>query len=132
MNIGQHNIYLGPQLTNVLRSIGDPVDNYKRNTYGVNFGYRFSFWKRQTMLVPFAQLDFSMYQVKYNEYQLGPPFSIEKKELIIENTASIGVDFNPVKHFHIFSGVGFGSYAGFFLMFNSFTTTYYIGLEYRF
>ena len=132
MNIGQHNVYIGPQATTILKSLGDQVDEYKKKAFGVNFGYRFSFWKRQTMLVPFAQLNFSIYQVKYNEFQKAPPYSTEKKKLIIENTASIGVDFNPVKHFHVFSGVGFGSYGGFFLILDSFTPTCYIGLEYRF
>lgn len=132
MNIGQHNIYLGPQFTQVLHSLGDPVDVYSKNTYGGNVGYRFHFWKRKSKLVPFAQLDFSIFQLKFNENQLGPPFLTERKKIVVENTASIGVDFNPVHHFYIFSGIGFGSYSGFFLLFNSFTPTCYVGLEYRF
>lgn len=132
MDIGQHNVYIGVQATSVLKSLSDPADIYKKNAYGINFGYRYSFWKKQTKLVPFTQLNFSIYQVRYTEHQNGPPFSTEKQKLIVENTASIGVDFNPVKHIHIYSGIGFGSFAGFFLLIDSFTPNCYVGLEYKF
>lgn len=132
MDIGRHNMYLGIQVSTILKSFGDPVDIYDKYAYGVNFGYRFAFWKKQTKLVPFTQFNFSIYQLKYTHHQMGPPFSTKKQNLIVENTLSFGVNYNPVKHFHIYTGVGFGSYGGFFLLIDSFTPTCYMGVEYKF
>lgn len=132
LDIEQHNIYIGVQATNVLKPLGDPVDNYEKKSYGINFGYRYLFIDKKKKLVPFTQFNFSIYQVKYIEYQHGPPFSMERQTLIVENTASIGIDFNPIKHIHIYSGIGFGSFGGFFLLIDSFTPNSYVGLEYKF
>lgn len=132
MDIGQHNVYLGAQATNILKPLGDDVDVYEKNSYGVNFGYRYMFFNKQKKIIPFTQFNFSIYQVKYWEYQKGPPFLTERLKLIIENTASFGIDFNPINHIHIFSGIGFGSFGGFFLLLDSFTPCSYAGLEYKF
>jgi len=132
LDLGQHNVYVGVQATNVLKPMGSELEIYVKNTYGVNFGYRFLFIDKQKKVVPFTQLNFSIYQLEYTEYQRGPPFSTDKKSLIVENTASIGVNFNFIKHFQISCGVGFGSLDGFFLLVDSFIPSGYVGLEYKF
>jgi len=132
LDLGQHNVYVGVQATNVLKPMGSELTIYDQNSYGINFGYRFLFIDKQKKVVPFTQLNFSIYQLEYTEYQRGPPFSTDKKRLIVENTASIGVNFNFIKHFQISCGVGFGSLDGFFLLVDSFIPSGYVGLEYKF
>ena len=132
LDIRQHNIYLGAQATTILKPLGDPVDIYEKNAYGINVGYRYLLVDSHKRLVPFTQLNFSIYQVKYTKYQKGPPFSTPSQTRIVENTASFGIDFKPIKHIHIFSGIGFGSFGGFLLLIDYFTPNSYVGLEYKF
>jgi hypothetical protein len=112
--------------------MGSEMEIYDKNTYGINFGYRYLFVDKRKKIVPFAQLNFSIYEVEYNEYQLGPISPTTKQNLIVENTASLGVNFNLIKHVQFFSGIGFGSFEGFFLMVDTFIPSAYVGLEYKF
>jgi len=132
LDLGQHNVYAGVQATNVLKPMGSELEIYDNNTYGVNFGYRYLFIDKRKKIVPFTQVNFSIYEVEYNEYQLGPVSPTTKKNLILENAASIGVNFNLIKHAQFFSGIGFGSFEGFFLMVDTFIPSAYVGLEYKF
>jgi hypothetical protein len=89
-----HNVYIGPEYT-ILRKnpFGDPIDTWEKTAWGLNFGYRYiinSFWEKANL---FAQFNFSIYQVKSKEYQLGPPFVTVHKNTIIENTGGLGVNF---------------------------------------
>lgn len=132
LGIRQHNISLGFQSTTVLKPLGDPMDSYKKKSYGVNFGYRYLLTDQQQKIVPFTQLNFSIYQLKYIEHQKGLPLSTKRQRLIVENTVSIGLNYNLSKHLKLYSGIGFGSFDVFFLMFESYLPTSYIGLEYKF
>ena len=132
LDIRRHNVYAGFQATSIIKPIGDPVDVYEKNTYGINLGYRYTLSNNPSAFHPFAQLNFSVYQIEYIEYQQGPPFSTLRKKLVVENTASIGLEYVPFKWLRIFSGIGFGSFSGFFLVVDSFTPTSYIGVEYKF
>lgn len=132
LDLGQHNVYVGIQATNVLKPMGGETEIYDKNTYGVNFGYRYLFIDKRKKIVPFAQLNFSIYELEYKEYQLGPVSPTTKQNLIVENTASLGVNFNLIKNVQFFSGIGFGSFEGFFLMVDTFIPSAYVGLEYKF
>jgi hypothetical protein len=94
-------------------------------------GYRYIFSEEQKKLKFFSQLNFSIYQVKYKEYQIGPPYMTERKRITVENTGTLGIDYNFYKKNHLFMGLGIGSTDGFFLMFSSFIPSIYIGLEYK-
>jgi len=127
-----HNLYFGPEFSFIFQPtpIADII--YKPNSFGFNLGYRYFFNDQKKKLRFFSQFNFSIYQVKYKEYQLGPPISTERKKIIIENTGTLGADFNFYKNIHLFGGLGIGSTSGFFLMLNSFIPCSYIGLEYKF
>ncbi len=127
-----HNFYIGPQYSYVFQPTPIASEIYEKNSYGINVGYRYYSKELVRKLRAFGQFNFSIYKVKYIAYQLGPPFSTEKKKIIVENTASIGIDFNAIKNIHVYSGIGFGSFGGFFLLIDSFTLNSYIGLEYKF
>ncbi len=133
LNFGNHNLYIGPELVHILRlpKKYDDIDNYRSKSIGLNFGYRYSSRELVPRVKLYGQLNFSIFQLKLIEKQLGPPFSQEKLQIVVENTASFGVDYKVSNKIHLFSGLGFGSYDGFFLMINSFTPTFYVGIDYN-
>lgn len=128
-----HNLYFGPEYSSILKLIkGDPVNIYEKKSFGINLGYRYFFSEKSKKLKVFGQFNFTIFQIKYKEYQLGPPFVTEHKHLIIENSATLGVDYNIWNNIHIFTGGGIGSFDGFFLIIDAFTPSGYIGIEYKF
>ncbi len=127
-----HNFYLGPQYSYVFQPKPISGQIFEHNSLGFTFGYRYysnNIFKNTKV---FGQFNYSVYQIEYENYQLGPPFKIDKKEIIAENTASLGIDFRVIRNLHFFIGAGFGSYDGFFLMINKFTLTSFLGIEYEF
>lgn len=133
VNFGGHNLYIGPELVHIvmLPNKYDDVDNFRSRSTGLNFGYRYSSRDLVPKLKLFGQLNFSIFQMKIFENQMGPPSTQEKISVVVENTASFGVDYNIFNKIHLFSGLGFGSYDGFFLMITSFTPTFYVGIDYN-
>jgi len=127
-----HNLYIGPEYTNLLEeSFGDPADNYQHEYWGINIGYRYIFdshWKKTNL---FLQMDFSFYQLKYTEHQLGNPQETNNKRTIVENNLGIGVNYQLFEQIEIFGGVGFGSTNGFFLMVEQFIPHSFLGIEYK-
>ncbi|MEZ5195853.1 MAG: hypothetical protein R2764_05490 [Bacteroidales bacterium] len=133
IGLGKHNIYLGPEYNIILDPIkGDPVDVYEKYNWGLNFGYRYYSNELFKKMKLFGQFNFSIYQLKYKSHSLGNPIAENQKDAIVENTASIGLNYNMYKSFNIFLGAGFGSYDGFFLILESFTPSIYVGVDYRF
>ncbi len=131
--IKQNNIYAGPMYTSVYENMtGDPVNTYDDHAYGLNVGYRYFIGKRKKDLKPFIQIEFMIFWQEYYEQQLGPPNVTEHTRIIVENTISVGIDYTINSGLHVSGGLGFGSYDGLFLIFNNFTPTSYIGIEYRF
>lgn len=133
LNFGNHNLYIGPELVHILMlpKKYDEVDKYRDRSTGLNFGYRYLSREFVPKAKFYGQLNFSIFQLKLYENQIGPPITQEKINLVVENTASFGVDYNFSNKLHLFSGLGFGSYDGFFLMINSFTPTFYVGIDYN-
>ncbi|NCO55961.1 MAG: hypothetical protein GW876_11275 [Bacteroidetes bacterium] len=133
IEFNKHNFYLGPEYSLILKPIkGDPVNIYEKKSFGINLGYRYFFSEQSKKLKVFSQFNFAIFQIKYKEYQLGPPFVTEHNNLIIENTVTLGIDYNIWNNIHIFSGGGIGSFGGFFLIIDAFTPSSYIGIEYKF
>lgn len=127
-----HNVYIGPEYT-ILRKnpLGDPIDTWEKTAWGLNFGYRYiinSFWENTNL---FVQINFSIYQVKSKEYQLGPPFVTVHKNTIIENTGDLGCKLRLCKQLEIFGGMGIGSTNGFFLMIDQFIPHAFLGIEFK-
>ena len=127
-----HNIYFGPQFSYIFQLV--PPNNiiYEQHTRGLNIGYRYYSSELVKNLRLFGQLNYAIFQIKYKEYQLGPPYTTYIKETKVENTISLGVDYSIIKKFHLFTGLGFGSYHAIFLVLDNLTLTSCLGMEYYF
>lgn len=131
VNFKHHNFFLGPQYSYVFQ---DPNywESCEQNSYGLNFGYRHysNYLFKNTRL--FGEFTFSIFQVKFTDYNRRPPYTTKREEIYVENTGSLGLDYTILNQLHISCGFGFGSYTGFFLIFEKFTLTSYLGVEYVF
>jgi hypothetical protein len=128
-----NNLYFGPEFSSFDRPFGDLVDNYKESSTGINFGYRNYFYKSPSSEIRlFGQLNFSLYKYQYARYQKGPVKSNFKEIRIVENTGSLGLEYNFHKKLAFQTGLGIGSTEGFFLILSSFIPSIYFGLEFRF
>ncbi len=129
INFKHHNFFLGPQYSYIFQPTTVTNQIYENNSFGLNFGYRYysNFLLKNTRL--FGEFNYSIFQVKVTNYQLGPPQWTHHEEFYVENTGSLGLDYTILNQFHISLGFGFGSYSGFFLIFEKFTLTSYLGIE---
>jgi hypothetical protein len=132
VNFKHHNFFLGPQYSYIFQPTTVTNQIYENNSLGLNFGYRYysNFLLKNTRL--FGEFNYSIFQVKVTNYQLGPPQWTHHEEFYVENTGSLGLDYTILNQLHISLGFGFGSYSGFFLIFEKFTLTSYLGIEYVF
>jgi hypothetical protein len=130
-NFNHHNFYLRPQYSYIFQEPA-ALETYDQNSYGLNFGYRYysNYVFKNTRL--FGEFNYSIFQVRITDHQLGPPYETKHEEIYIENTGSLGLEYSIIKKFQVFLGFGFGSYDGFFLIFENFTLTSYLGIEYTF
>lgn len=128
----KHNFYLGPLYVYFFQPQPIADEIFENNSFGLNIGYRYysNYLFRDVRL--FGQFNYSMYQVKFQQYQLGSPFQTDNKKIIAENTISLGMDFRFIKKLHLFFDFGFGSYNSFFLLFDKFALTSNLGIEYEF
>ena len=126
-----NNFYIGPEYTKFLKQpSGDPVDMWEKDYWGLNFGYRRKFISTLKSTQMFVQINFSIYEVSYIEFQKGPPYSTNHKRTIVENSGGLGINQRVFKQVEIYAGIGIGSTNGFFLMFDSFIPHSFIGIEY--
>jgi len=132
VNFKHHNFFLGPQYSYIIQPTDLTNQIYEHNSFGLNFGYRYysNFLLKNTRI--FAEFNYSIFQVKFKNYQLGPPQWTDDEEVYVENTGSVGLDYTILNQLHMSCGFGFGSYSGFFLIFEKFTLTSYLGVEYVF
>jgi len=128
----KHNFYLGPQYTYLFQHKGNWSRRYEKNSPGLNFGYRLYSSKIMKNTRMLAQFNYSIFEIVHEDYQLGPPFSSRNKETIVENSLSIGTDYEIINKIHLFAGIGFGSSGGFFIFIEKFTFTGFLGVEYKF
>ena len=132
IEVNNHNLYFGPEYTHVFQPTPIASIIYKKHAAGFNFGYRYYFNEQEKKLRFFSQLNFSIFQIKYKQYSKFAPFEKDMKKLIIENTGSLGADYNFYKNFHAFTGIGIGSWNQFFLILTNSFPSSYIGIEYKF
>jgi len=133
-HIKNHNLYLGPSYTMLSKNYfgDDLVDDYDKYFPSINFGYRYlinSSWEYSNI---FVQLDFSIYNAKYKYYGGKYIGAVSSQELVVENCASVGINYKASNQMELFCGIGFGSTQGFFLMVDEFIFHSYFGLEYKF
>lgn len=127
-----HNFYIGPEFSRlIVQSLGDPIDVWKQNYFGLNLGYRYLFDSKKERTNWFLQTNFSIFQAQYQESGLGSG-NTKHTKIIVENTFGVGLNFKLSKHFEIYGGIGFGSMHSFFLMMDEFNAHTFIGLVYRF
>ena len=127
-----HSFHVGPEYTRLFEPMGDPVDPYERKYWGVNLGYRYTFDSKWEKLLSFVQTDFSIYQYKFTEVQLGPPFQTKHRELTFENTVALGFAYRIFENFEVSAGFGFGSTERFFLKIEEFMLHSFVGVEHKF
>lgn len=127
-----HNFYLGPQYVRFFRPKSIPNERYEKEGFGVNFGYRKYFSELIQHLRWFGQFDYAIYQIKYEEFQKGEPFSTENSITIAHNSILLGIDYRAIKNLSCFIAVGIGSLDGFFMLIDDFTISTTFGLEYKF
>jgi hypothetical protein len=130
--LNAHELYVGPQYSYIIQPT--PIANiiYQNNAFGANLGYRYYSNAIIDNLLLFGQFNFSVFRIGLDEYQNGPPFVQTKQKYIVENTASIGVNYQCLPNLNCFLGVGIGSFGGFFLLFDEFNLSNYLGLSYEF
>jgi len=132
INFKHHNFFIGPQYSYIFQptTVSDQI--YENNSFGLNFGYRYysNYLLKNTRL--FGEFNYSIFQVKVTNYQHGSTQWTDYEEVYVENTGSLGLDYAILNQLHLSCGFGFGSYSGFFLIFEKFTLTSYLGIEYVF
>lgn len=127
-----NNFYFGPLYVYFFQPNPIASEIFAPNSFGLNLGYRYYSKELMNNFRLFGQFNYSIFQVKYKDYQLGPPFQTDHKRVIAENTIALGLDFRIIKKFHLSFSFGFGSYDPFFLLINEFTFTSNLGIEYKF
>lgn len=126
-----HNLYIGPEYSYTLKEYFiNGIENHNQKFWGLNFGYRYIFDSHLRKTNLFVHMDFSIYQLKYTEHQLGYNRTTNHKTTIVENNIGLGVNYQLLEHVALFGGIGFGSTNGFFLMIDQFIPHSFIGIEY--
>ncbi len=130
---GNSDLYLGPHFTYISekRLKGEDEVNFSQNTYGLNFGYRYTLDTKNRKLNVFLQLDFSIYEAEkwyYTELYSGVA---SNNEVVLENCISVGLSYLISKQTEIFTGYGMGSTEGFFLLFEGMIPQIYFGVQFN-
>jgi hypothetical protein len=129
--LNNNDFYAGPQFSYIFQPTPIANEIYRKNSIGLNFGYRIYSEELLKNFKVFGQFNFSIFQVKFDEYQKGSPYKTERNRLIVENTSTIGIDYKLINSLNLFVGFGLGSFNGFFLLFDEFNLSNYIGVEYN-
>ncbi len=110
----RHSVFLGPEYSVFHQEKPISTIVYNQQAVGALLGYRYSIYEYKKTKF-FCQLAYSMYQLNYREYQLGPPFFIDRKKMRFENSLSIGIEYSIMKPIQLFAGLGLYSMDGFIL-----------------
>ena len=94
-----HSFYFGPLYVHFFQPIPIAGEIFEKYSYGLNFGYRYytNYFYRNGRL--FGQFNYSIFQIKSKQYQLGPPFQTDSKKIFAENTVAIGMDLKILRNF---------------------------------
>jgi hypothetical protein len=130
--LNSHDFYVGPQYSYIFQPTPVANEIYENNAFGINFGYRYYTKELINNLQIFGQFNFSVFRIEFEEYQHGYPFKETRQEFVVENTATIGMNYKFINNkLNLFVGTGIGSYNGFFLMLDKFNLSNYIGVGYE-
>ena len=128
----QNQIFLGPQYSYFSGYLYDPVDEYKKNAFGINIGYQYNYLiKNRLSNTSFiTRLSFSLYEYKTIEHSMGPG-EFSRAQTIVENNLYLGLKKKIKNKIYIQGGIGIGSTQGFFLMIESFmlSSTFCLGIN---
>lgn len=122
--------FIGPEHTCFFNHYYSHGLHYERNTFGVCFGYNYSFFTKENHAV-FVRTAFSVFPSIYSYYQMGLADWVRHKDWVIQNTVSLGVRYRLDKHLLLSLNAGFGSLKGFFLLLDSFIPMLSLSLGYN-
>jgi len=133
-SVKNNSFFIGPQISYLNGFLYDPIEKIKHINYGLNFGYerKFPITNSKNGFVFSTRLSFSIYEISKIDYPLGLSDEIQTRKTILENNLYVGLkkSFNP--NFYLYSGFGFGSTNGFFLMIDSFMLASTFGFGFQF
>jgi hypothetical protein len=129
-----HNIQFGIEYLQLQRSYlkGDPIDIWDNSYSGVYLGYRYLLNSSSQKLNWFCYFSYTIFNASYKELQRGFPFEKEITEVILLNSAGLGINYKASSNFNFYSGIGLSSSKGFFLNFEEPYFNVRLGFEYRF
>ena len=122
INYGNHNFYVGPHYTHIIKNNGYEGMWASQNTYGLNFGYMVVIKTKNKTFHPLCQIDASVYDAKSTE--------VSYTKVFFETNFSIGLLMKISEKVDAFTGYGRGI--------NGLTTYWnvtphiYIGLHFKF
>lgn len=129
-NYKKNQFYLGPEFSSFYEALGDPVDLYEKQAFGLGLGYRYQFLPFEKRLNFYFQYHFSMYQYKTTEVQLGPPYQTAHSYFKVENMASLGLSYKLFTMVQLHVGAGFGSYNAFIFFIDRFNPFGQVGVSF--
>jgi hypothetical protein len=129
-----HCVYLGPQFTLILQNppTGDGPTQWDTTAFGLEAGYRYYFATKALRLKGFLQFNYLIYKGNRTDYSLGPPRETTRSFVNVENSGTIGLNYQLAPKLFLNGSFGMSSYEGFFLIIESVHPCIYLGLEYRF
>jgi hypothetical protein len=130
-NLDNVDVFVGPEVS-VVKPEYINSNLFEDKTLGAGLGFRYRFWDIKDRLRMYGQLHFSAVPIRVYDFQMGPYNAPNKRVLKIENTFSLGLEYDMGEFWRLSFGAGFGSRDGFFLILSSFMPHGHVGLELRF
>ncbi len=133
-SINNNSFFIGPQISYLNGFLYDPIEKINHINYGLNFGYerKFPIIFSKNGFEFTTRLSFSIYEISKIDYPLGFTDEIQTRKTILENNLYVGLKKSLNPNFYVYTGFGFGSTNGFFLMINSFMLASTFGFGFQF
>lgn len=127
--LGDHALYVGPDFISVLQPLGDPVNSYEKNAVGMQFGYDYTFYRKNKFSF-LCDFHFSMYN--YQTKVIAMYSTTHSNRLMVENSLAAAANYQITKGWSVYAGAGLNSYDGFFLLLEHSSATCFAGVKYQF
>jgi len=125
----KHGFYIGPDVVSVLKPLGDPINSYKKNAVGVQFGYNNTFFTKNKFSL-LCDFHYSIY--KYQTKIVAMSTTTDAYRYVVENSLALACNYQLTKGLSIYAGAGINSYEGFFLLLEHSTATCFAGVKYQY
>ncbi len=126
-----HNIYIGPERLQVFSESLYEDDMVSSKWYkALSFGYLFLPKSNFKNLHYYFGINYSLFQGKYIDYQLGPPYQSSHNQKVVLSTGSIGINYSIIRHLNLSTSFGLTSMSEFFLLTEKSSLNFSLGLEY--